>query len=718
MDFRLTEPHLSPHQQTILARLGLVLLTAIVILATLALVLTRSRKTVPLPPLLPSAGGRRLRAPARICNASTCHLAAKLLKETVGDHDPCDDFYAYVCSGWLRQPSFISAHRHQMALLSGHARSALHHIAQRSTTPGVLTSAVSAETRASERRQSVSPAREAVANSKASSSSSVTMAATLYDECIKAATDHRVDVLVAFLKDAGLGFSEPVINPLTKALELDLFYNVKTLFNVHRHPTWIREDGRPLVSLGARQDLEEWRHDRDRMIRRRGYDTFVHRHVDVVLSHEHEVNGSGNDSRSVDSVVHHIVAREETVLSLSSAIPEDDPGRYYVIVDLSPISGSFSSTSSSPEAHVIRETAVGHPAVLAYKDFLETRVPAPELADYVTWEVVRQLGPLADQQLSYGTVEGKCFDAVYHLMPYPSVLPYMEQLDSAKGWEEAELVFRDVTESLFRFMKRRGFELPFPNSSFVLDLPTAGQLDAFYGELSLHELPQQRQPFLERYLSTLSRVRSKEIFSIAHGDTSFTYPMPPSTNWESAGTSRISSYHRRRYRLKGKVSANGKSRAPLPWLLPPRFGADMPPALNDGGLGIDLAASLVKASHLDHSWLDCLANFEPRADFRGDDFALARLTLVAEVVEEFVDLHSELATPLTLPALESLNDEKLFFVGGCIGLCARGDPTAAHKCNVPARNLAHFATAFECPTGSYMNPQQRCPYPNRTTSVR
>ncbi|XP_075728852.1 uncharacterized protein LOC142771259 [Rhipicephalus microplus] len=338
--------------------------------------------------------------------------------------------------------------------------------------------------------------------------------------------------------------------------------------------------------------------------------------------------------------------------------------------------------------------------MLAYKDFLETRVPAPELADYVTWEVVRQLGPLADQQLSYGTVEGKCFDAVYHLMPYPSVLPYMEQLDSAKGWEEAELVFRDVTESLFRFMKRRGFELPFPNTSFILDLPTAGQLDAFYGELSLHELPQQRQPFLEKYLSMLSRVRSKEIFSIAHGDTSFTYPMPPPPTG------------------KAQVSANGKSRAPLPWLLPPRFGADMPPALNDGGLGIDLAASLVKASHLDHSWLDCLANFEPRADFRGDDFGLARLTLVAEVVEEFVDLHSELATPLMLLALESLNDEKLFFVGACIGLCARGDPTAAHKCNVPARNLPHFATAFECPTGSYMNPQKRCPYPNRTTSVQ
>ncbi|XP_037529824.2 uncharacterized protein LOC119407058 [Rhipicephalus sanguineus] len=461
----------------------------------------------------------------------------------------------------------------------------------------------------------------------------------------------------------------------------------------------MRADGRPLVSLSARRDLEEWRHDRDRMIRRQGYATFARRHVDAVVSHENWTDESGNSSRSVDSILHHIITTEETVLGLSSAIPEDDPDRYYVIVDLSPQNGSFSSTIASPEAHVIRETAVGHPATLAYKDFLQTRVPATELADYVTWEVVRQLGPLADQQLSHGSVEGKCFDAVYHLMPYPSVLPYMEQLDSTKGWEEAELVFRDVTESLIRFMKRRGFELPFPNSSFVLDLPTASQLDAFYGELSLHETPQQEQPFLERYLSILSRVRSKEIFSIAHGDTAFTYPMPPPPTG------------------KAQVSANGKSRAPLTWLLPPRFGADMPPALNDGGLGIDLAASVTKSAYLDHSWLDCLASFEPRADIRGEDFALARLALVAEVVEEFVDLHSELATPLMLPALESLSDEKLFFVGGCIGLCARGDPQAAHRCNVPARNLPHFAATFECPTGSYMNPQHRCPYPNRSTSA-
>ncbi|XP_050030873.2 uncharacterized protein [Dermacentor andersoni] len=684
MDFRLTEPHLSPHQQTLLARLGLVLLTAIVVLATLTLVLTRSRRTVSLPPMLLSPGGRRLRAPAQLCNATTCRLAAKLLKETTGYGDPCDDFYAYVCSGWLQRPSFVSAGHSQVALLSAHARSLLRSMAKNPVALGAPA------------RPEVSPFRGGVVNGTPALSSSVMKAAVLYDECLKASMDYRADALVAFLKDVGLGFAEGADHPVTRALELDLYYNVKALFNLRRHPTWTLPDGRPVVSLSARQDLQKWHHDRDHMIHHQTYAAFIRRYVVVMLTHENVTDASAKGFRSVDNIVQRVVTAEETVLALSSALPEEDPDRYYAIVDLSPQNGSFLSTIASPEADVIRETAVGHPAMLAYKDFLETRMSAPELSGYVTWEVVRQLGPLADQKLSHGTVDGKCFDAIYHLMPYPSVLPYLEQLDSSKGWEEADLVYRDVTETLIRFMRRRGFELPYSNASFSLDLPKGSKLDAFYGELPLHESSLKQQPFLETYLATLSRIRSKEIFSIAHGDTVFSYPMPPPQSG------------------KAQVSRNGRSRVPLTWLLPPLFGADMPPALNDGGLGINLAAALAKSSHLDRSWLGCLANFEPRADLRGQEFALARLTLVAEVVEEFVDLHSELARPLVLPALESMSEDKLFFVGACVGLCAKGDPQAPYRCNVPARNLPHFAATFECPAGSYMNPQQRCPYPNKT----
>ncbi|XP_049513080.1 uncharacterized protein LOC119465775 [Dermacentor silvarum] len=207
------------------------------------------------------------------------------------------------------------------------------------------------------------------------------------------------------------------------------------------------------------------------MIHHQTYAAFVRRYVTAIVTHENVTDASANGFHSVDNIVHRVVTAEATVLALSSLLPEEDPDQYYAIVDLSLQNGSIPSTIASPEADVIRETAVGHPAMLAYKDFLEARMAASELSGYVTWEVVRQLGPLADQKLSHGTVEGKCFDAVYHLMPYPSVLPYLKQLDSSKGWEEADLVYRDVTETLIRFMRRRGFELPHSNVSFILDLP-------------------------------------------------------------------------------------------------------------------------------------------------------------------------------------------------------------------------------------------------------
>ncbi|KAH7978393.1 hypothetical protein HPB49_005443 [Dermacentor silvarum] len=78
MDFRLTEPRLSPKQQALLLRAGLILLAAVVILTTVVLVLTRSHRVMPLE-LRPGAKKSPHRA-AQLCNTTSCRLAASLLK--------------------------------------------------------------------------------------------------------------------------------------------------------------------------------------------------------------------------------------------------------------------------------------------------------------------------------------------------------------------------------------------------------------------------------------------------------------------------------------------------------------------------------------------------------------------------------------------------------------------------------------------------------------
>ncbi|XP_077497750.1 uncharacterized protein LOC144108375 [Amblyomma americanum] len=603
---------------------------------------------------------------------------------------PCDDFYAFVCSGWLRHPSFVSTHDTQAALLAWQARSRLRGMARRASTTAVPLN--STRTTASQRQELLVTGDHRTTRSSAK-------AAALYNECLAASMKHRVDALAVFLRDVGLGFSNHVKRPVELAIKIDLYYNIKTLFDLRRHPTWRRPDGRPLLSMGRRLDLEPWRREREHMRRHETYLEFVQRYVVAIVAHENVTDKIVHD---VDFITHQIMSTEESVLAVSAVIPDEDPDRFYAIVPL--LAHSRPPMSSLKRLNNLGEVAVGHPAVLAYQDFLLFEIEASDLAAYITWELVRSLGPLADQRLSYGTSEASCFEAVYRLMPYPSVLPYMEELDSYSGWEEAELIFRDVSEAMVSFMKKRGIRLRTTDASFRLLLPTATQLDTFYAELQVHEeeteedAEEEKRPFLHAYLASLSQIRSKELFSIAHADADADafYPVPPPRGGHA------------------QVTQDGESRVPLTWLLPPRFGSDVPPLLNYGGFGLELAAALPRGVPLTASWLECLERLEPRLALRGENDAPARLALATEVVGAFVDRHFKVGRRIALPGLEEATEDMLFFVSACAGMCSRSDPEASYRCNLAARNSPLFAQAFNCTEGSYMNPPKRCSYANHT----
>ncbi|XP_077497762.1 uncharacterized protein LOC144108389 [Amblyomma americanum] len=455
--------------------------------------------------------------------------------------------------------------------------------------------------------------------------------------------------------------------------------------------------------MGRRADLDSWRREREHMRRHGAYLEFVQRYVVAVVAHENATEETVHD---VDFIAHHIMSTEESVLAVSAVIPDEDPDQFYAIVPL--LADSGPSMSSPLTLNNLSEAAVGHPAMLAYQDFLFVEVESSDLAAYITWELVRCLGPLADQRLSYGTSEASCFEAVYRLMPYPSVLPYMEELDSYSGWEEAELIFRDVSEAMVGFMKKQGIRLRTTEASFRLRLPTATQLDTFYEELQVEDDDEtsgqadvEERPFLHAYLASLSQIRSKELFSIVQADAF--YPVPPPRSRQVQLNLRCA-----------QVTQDGESRVPLTWLLPPRFGAHVPPALNYGGFGLELAAALPRGVPLTTSWLECLERLEPRLALRGHNDGPARLALAAEVVVAFVDHHLKVGRPILLPGLEEVSEEMLFFVSACAGMCAKNDPEASYRCNLAARNSRLFAQTFNCAEGSYMNPSERCPYANYT----
>ncbi|XP_049275983.1 uncharacterized protein LOC119406278 [Rhipicephalus sanguineus] len=159
------------------------------------------------------------------------------------------------------------------------------------------------------------------------------------------------------------------------------------------------------------------------------------------------------------------------------------------------------------------------------------------------------------------------------------------------------------------------------------------------------------------------------------------------------------------------VTASGRGRIPLTWLLPPRFGADAPASLNYGGFALELVTALLRGAPLGQSWLGCLQSNEPLVG-PGNDWA--RLALATEVVAAFVDRHYEVGQLLALPGLEFLSEDMLFFISACAGMCAKGEPGARYRCHVVASSSPNFARAFGCTRSNRLSPKKRCPYSNRT----
>ncbi|XP_064463810.1 membrane metallo-endopeptidase-like 1 [Ornithodoros turicata] len=68
-----------------------------------------------------------------------------------------------------------------------------------------------------------------------------------------------------------------------------------------------------------------------------------------------------------------------------------------------------------------------------------------------------------------------------------------------------------------------------------------------------------------------------------------------------------------------------------------------------------------------------------------------------------------------LGQLKGLTSDQLFYVAWCLMWCGEPVPPKTHprsdeRCNVPLMSSEHFGEVFNCPPGSPMNPEKKCPF--------
>nr|XP_037276321.1 neprilysin-2-like [Rhipicephalus microplus] len=171
---------------------------------------------------------------------------------------------------------------------------------------------------------------------------------------------------------------------------------------------------------------------------------------------------------------------------------------------------------------------------------------------------------------------------------------------------------------------------------------------------------------------------------------------------------------------------------PAVLLMPPFFGSEGLPGINNGALGSAassalmglLAVSLSRGQQLSgtddsgggfSSRLECLKK-SYQEDMGANLGALNEMAALADFVGLLPAYRAFVSTASAqrLKGLEWMTEEQLFFVAFCYQQCENvGDQrssTAPFRCNVPLKHTPQFSDAFNCSTGSPMVSPERCTF--------
>ncbi|XP_064476076.1 phosphate-regulating neutral endopeptidase PHEX-like [Ornithodoros turicata] len=151
-------------------------------------------------------------------------------------------------------------------------------------------------------------------------------------------------------------------------------------------------------------------------------------------------------------------------------------------------------------------------------------------------------------------------------------------------------------------------------------------------------------------------------------------------------------------------------------LTPPFFAADIPFALRYGALGWLVAAARAEVIIRDVSWAKrqswgrTVTELPSCLSGKSTSKSIFYKTISGSVVwEAFRKAGGTGAEPGTsIDGFSEYSPDQLFFIAMCYLQCGRGKPGHEEYCNGVLKNLEPFSMAFNCSSGSPMNPSRKC----------
>ncbi|CAN8014056.1 unnamed protein product, partial [Ixodes persulcatus] len=629
------------------------------------------------------------------CHGPTCSAAENILMNIMNQSaDPCNNFYNFVCGNYKNDSIDIFS----------------------KMTYDILDAVEMGLNRAEVRRNR---------------QSAMGKAARLYTVCKNQGVSgiDDTEALRTFMNDTGLSIIKGTqSNALDKIILLAFKYNLKSVLDLSLTDLSLYEEKRQII-IGFSSVQNLWFEERKELTAKKlaaFYLSYVIAITGMTLIAE--IIKITQEIYEADTIA--II-----VMALAQEHKDDSPFvRASEIHTLTPNmqSNRWGDLISNHSGNVYQSS--DHVSVslraLAYIDLLYQQFGDAGINLLVAWEVLRQLAPLATPSIaninSKRSTSALCLDAVIKAMEVPALSVYLYSAVPPEAIRAANVMLERIQASVLEGIRESKWLDAAPMSvalqkvqamtkyvGYPTHLQPEEAVNAFY-----ERYPDVRESFLGPWLQALERnmqwcIRDKEHFVF--------HLIPTNAH----------------YLLLRNIMVIMAS-----VIRPPVYVLNGPEAFNFGGLGHVMGHEMMHSFDVDGSQRDaagkltdwwtprsrqyfenktlCLRSSHQTAIRR--QASLLNSTLDSENMADFLGLSSALKAFQDHPdnkRFPSLpyHSTQIFFISSCVKWCAvpgsRAAPQYApfqQRCNVPLMNLDAFATAFQCPQNSPMNPANKCSF--------